>query len=189
VAFGKTQAVRDWYLERIKGNINKIEEFVVAEILRIQNGGKISGESWHTSDEERLDIHYVEQKYPEGWGYYILNECKDKYKSEYYCMKTGAVCNIFLSFAPKDYKQLELLCGCEVPKIVKGWRYYGHFGEGNSILSVTDMVTQVGTPFEKYEVNRYKELYNEHNVGFNFTFSIGYSKRGLKQLLKNYQTK
>jgi len=84
-------------------------------------------------------------------------------------------------------RQLEILCGCEVPKIVKGWNIDGHFGDGNSILDATDMVTKVGTTFEKYESNRYKELYDEHDaVRFDFKFSIGYSKRGLKQILKKY---
>lgn len=187
VTFGKTSSVKEWYLKQIKNNINKIEEYVVNKFLCIQNGDQKLNEGWHTIDNKNIDIYYVEQKYPSGYVDIILNERKDLYKSEYLCMKTGTVCNMFFTFAPKDWKQLELLCGCEVPKIVKGWRHDGHFGDGNSILNATDMVTQVGTPFEEYEKHRYEKLYNECNVGFNFKFSIGYSKRGLKKILNKYK--
>lgn len=187
VIFGKTPAVKKWYLECISNNIDKVEELIVEKYLQIQNGEKSLSENWHTTDKNILDIYYVEQKYPNDWGNIILNKCKDIYKSEYFCMKTGAICSIFFTFAPKDWKQLELLCECEVPKIVKDWCADGHFGDGNSILEATDMVTQVGTPFERYEADKYEGLYNEHGIRFDFKFSIGYSKRGFKQILNKYR--
>ena len=185
VTYGKTSAIKDWYINCIQSNLAKIEEIVVSEYLSIQNGGKILDINWRTVDKEKIDIYYEEQKYPSGWGNIILNKRKSLSEDEYFCMQTGAICSLFFTFAPKNWRQLELLCGCEVPKIIKGWIVDGHHGDGNSILNATDLVTQVGTPFERYESNRYENLYNEHHISFDFKFSIGYSKRGIKQILKN----
>jgi hypothetical protein len=191
VNFGRTPAVQEWYLKHINNNINEIEKIIVEKYLKIQNGEKNLGINWRTADENVIDIYFEEQKYPSGFGNCILNECKDRYKSEYYCPKTESVCSMFFTIAPKNWNHLELLCGCEVPKIIKGWNYDGHFGDGNSILDATDLVTQVGTPFEGYEADRYPRLYNEEHYGiyFEFKFSIGYSKRGLKQIINKYKDK
>lgn len=189
VAFGKTPAIVQWYRETINKNMHKIEKLILDKYLKVKKGEAALGSNWHTSDDNILDIYYVEQKYPDGWGRLVLNEIKDTYKSEYYCMKTGSVCNLFFTFSPKDWNQIEYLCGVEVPKIVKGWRYDGHFGDGNSILDATDLVTEVGTPFERYEANKYEKLYQEQNVRFGFEFAIGYSKRGINQLIKQYNVK
>lgn len=183
VDFGKTNAVEQWYINRIQNNLEEIEKIIAKKYISIQNGEQVLRDSWRLSDKNAIDIYFIERKYPEGWGNYILNG-GEKYKNEYYCTKTGAVCSLFFTFKPKNWIQLEELCGCEVPKIVKGWYYDEHRGDGNSILNATDLVTKVGTPFERYEINKYKEIYKENNINeFNFAFSIGYSKRGLKQIL------
>ena len=183
VSMGKTSAIKKWYLETINNNKDKIERLIVEKYLKIQNGEKSINSGWHTTNKDTLDIYYQEQKYPTG-NTLILNQHKDIYKDEYICMKTGTICSMFFTFAPKDWKQLELLLDVEVPKIVKGWREEGHFGIGNSILDATDLVTKVGTPFERYEMKKYEQCYGEQNVYFNFSFSIGFSKRGMNQLVK-----
>ncbi len=184
INFGRTDAVEQWYFKCIQNNMKEIEKIIVKKYIDIQNGEKVLSDGWRSSDKNAIDIYFVEQKHPEGWGNHIFNDEKEKYSNEYYCTKTGAICSLFFTIKPKNWKQVEMLCGCEVPKIVKGWNYDGHFGEGNSILSATDLVSEVGTPFERYEINKYKELYKEDRMSeFNFSFSIGYSKRGLKQIL------
>lgn len=187
IAFGKTEAVKSWYIQQIKKNSEKIEILLVQKYLAIQNGEKSLAIGWESNDKDMIDIYYDEEKYPKGFGMTILNKCKNKYGSEYLCPKTNAICTIFFTIAPKNWKHIELLCGCEVPKIVKGWEKCGHFGDGNSILDATDLVTQVGTPFEKYEVNRYRRIYNENIREYEFKISIGYSKRGINQLIKKYK--
>lgn len=189
VAYGKTPAVIDWYISNIKNNFEKIEMLVAAEYLRIKEGGEALGQSWRWGDSQKIDIYYKEQKYPAVYRSIILNKEKKNgryYSNEYLCNHSGAICNLFFTFAPKDWTQLELLCGSEVPKIVKGWLERGHRGDGNSILDATDLVTEVGTPFEERESEKYESLYGDSNVYFNFAFSIGYSKRGLNQILKKY---
>jgi hypothetical protein len=184
VEFGKTDAVRQWYFNCIQNNMVEIEKIIAQKYIDIQNGEKVLNSNWRLSDINAIDIYFVKQKHPEGWGNHILNEEK-KYCNEYYCTKTRAICNLFFTIKPKNWEHLEFLCGCEVPKIVKGWFYNGHFGDGNSILNATDLVAEVGTPFERYEANRYKEIYKENDIReFDFSFSIGYSKRGIKQILE-----
>jgi hypothetical protein len=184
VEFGKTDAVRQWYFNCIQNNMVEIEKIIAQKYIDIQNGEKVLNSNWRLSDINAIDIYFVKQKHPEGWGNHILNEEK-KYCNEYYCTKTRAICNLFFTIKPKNWEHLEFLCGCEVPKTVKGWFYNGHFGDGNSILNATDLVAEVGTPFERYEANRYKEIYKENDIReFDFSFSIGYSKRGIKQILE-----
>lgn len=183
VSIGKTSAIKKWYLEAINNNKDKIERLIIEKYLKIQNGEESIDFDLHTANKDILDIYYQEQKYPSGYTL-VLNQHKDVYKDKYICMKTGAICSMFFTFNPKDWKQLELLLGVEVPKIVKGWIEKGHFGIGNSILDATDLVTQVGTPFERYESRKYEKCFEEQNVYFDFRFSIGFSKRGINQLVK-----
>ena len=88
-------------------------------------------------------------------------------------------------FQPKNYKGLEELFG-ELPKLVKGWSSYGHSTSGNSILDFTDAIEAIGTPFENKESKKYDDLPYEERPFMNFSFMIGYSKRGFKQMLKEY---
>lgn len=72
------------------------------------------------------------------------------YREKYLCPITGNAASIFFAIRPQNWHDLALLVGEEnIPKILKGWRRRGHNGVGNPLLSVTDPVTFVGTPFEE----------------------------------------
>lgn len=103
-----------------------------------------------------------------------------------------------------------------IPKLLMGYNRNSHRPNGNDLLNVTDAVTGVGTPFEEYEclVNRrywtadkWREHYNrdlkldrcwelpvpdtalsnlERPTNCYFAFAVGFSKRGLAKLLKDF---
>lgn len=185
VAVGKTKGIKDWYVKALSDRKSNIEKLVIEKYLKIKDGEKILNPNYETIKSDELDICYEERKYPSGFTI-ILNEAKSTNKYEYICPKTGATCNTFFIFKPKNWIHLELLIESEVPKVVKGWLKDGHFGTGNSILNATDLVTKVGTPFERYESDNYRKKYNEWDTGFDFAFAIGFSKRGLNQMTKEF---
>lgn len=98
-----------------------------------------------------------------------------------------------------------------IPKIVRGWNRDGHRRIGNPNLDVTDPVSDIGTPFERTEIianqrlwttSDWHDYYFHHNAEYpdwttrkpelpplersprlDFSFYVGFSKRGLKQFL------
>ena len=113
-----------------------------------------------------------------GWGSVVLND-KHSYRSPYYWDDTnGKPCNIYISFKPDDYLDIEELIGEEVPKILKG--FCNHWGyNGNSILDTVDYVSELQTPFEargSFTIDPYRE---------DFKIAIGFSKSGLKKYIKD----
>lgn len=177
---------KDWFKNVIKENIEKIERKIVEEYVAIQCGKKALRSGWSSCDEKILtDIYYIEDSYASGfYNCYIFND-REPFKWFLYDKRTSSKCSMIFVFQPKDYKGLEELFG-ELPKLVKGWSYYGHFTSGNSILDFTDAIEAVGTPFEDKESKKYDDLPYEERPFMNFSFMIGYSKRGFKQMLKEY---
>ncbi len=138
----------------------------------------------------------------------------DKYflpSRKFLCPITGAAASVFFRFRFQTWRELSFVFGEEsIPKIVKGWNAGGHSISGNPILDVTDAVTGVGTPFEgrEFSINRrlwtkdnWMRYYWENHVFeeekqvipknvlpvsplYTFDLAIGFSKRGLDQLLK-----
>lgn len=95
-------------------------------------------------------------------------------------------CTVWFIISPKNWKELELLAGKDVPKIAKGWDSAPSLGAGNPILDATDAITEIEHPF--YELNhRTGDPYTKTNLGHRISFNIavGFSKRRLKRLLAN----
>lgn len=187
--FGGIKKVKEWYTNLIKKYKYNIEELILREYDAIQNGDKtalLTG--WRTSDTNiSTDVYYMDGHRDFGWYDAILINNYDLRKEEMYDERTGAKCSMYFGIAPKDYKSLELLFGEEVPKIVKGWSYDGHRASGNYILSLTDAVETVGTPFERTESEYYKDLPYNERPEFDFKILFGYSKRGFKQMRKEHE--
>lgn len=108
------------------------------------------------------------------------------------CPITGNKPSIYFQFNPRNWKGIEKLAACEVPKIVKGWGPNVSRGNGNPLLDATDAVWFVKTPLEAADcsLEKYKP-YREAKMGYgvDFSIAIGWSKRGWAQLLKKYPAK
>ena len=73
------------------------------------------------------------------------------------CCITGTKSSHYFTVYVDTYEQMVSLFGKEnVPDILTGYRRHGHRIYGNPILSITDPMTGLGTPFEdnEYRINR-----------------------------------
>lgn len=152
-----------WYEQVSKKNKDRIVKFLVQGYVNKLNGEK----------DNRFTINDSN-----GWGGTILND-KTAFRSPYYWDDiNGKPCNIYISFKPDNYLDIEELIGEEVPKILKG--FSNHWGyNGNSILNTVDYVSELQTPFEargSFSYDPYRE---------DFKICIGFSKSGLKKYIKD----
>lgn len=180
-SFGEIEAYKKWYEKAVQKNLKHIEE-MIAQRYKEENFQKVG---WGSSDANILCDMYLERdvKYPNAYGAYKVNET-DPYAGTFKDIRTGNNCSVFVTIRPKNWKSLEQLVG-EIPKLIKGWNCYGHSTSGNSILSVTDAVEGVGTPFERYECEKYRK--NGRSSYYEFQITIGYSKRGFDKMIKEFQ--
>ena len=100
-----------------------------------------------------LYAQYLLSKNMESESVPVLEQVVDLDPTNKAARITGNAASIFFAIRPQNWHDLALLVGEEnIPKILKGWRRRGHNGVGNPLLSVTDPVTFVGTPFEETEL-------------------------------------
>lgn len=182
VAFGGMKAVKKWYTDAIKSHVDDLEEFIAK----------------HYDDMKRTEQHklcigaytisYNDGKFPNLLRrQYIPNATSESKHCDfkYYDLHNGYACNCWITIEAKDYLAIEDLLHTKVPKIMQGWTREGHDFSGNSILQVVDKADGVGTPFELNEYRR-NERYQKDSTYDVFQIAIGYSKRGLKSMLKEH---
>ncbi len=181
-SFGKIEAYQKWFENAVIQNMNKIESMIAERYYQnsFQNVG------WGSTDNNILSNMHMEKdvKHPSTFGAYKVN-VTDRYKGTFKDTRTDTKCSIFITIKPKTWKGIEEMVG-EVPKLVRGWVAEGHRTYGNSILDVTDAVEAVGTPFEYYESNNYKDDKTGRSSFYSFNIIIGYSKRGFEKMLKEH---
>lgn len=154
---------KKWYQQIAMKNKDHIVKFLVQGYVNKLNGNK--------------DNRFIVDDSC-GWGGVIIND-KHSYRSPYYWDDTNEKpCNVYISFKPDDYLDIEELIGEEVPKILKG--FSNHWGyNGNCILDTVDYVSELKTPFEargSFTIDPYRE---------DFKICIGFSKSGLKKYIKD----
>lgn len=176
--FGGIEAYKKWFEDSVIQNKNKIEKLIAERYLN----NSFQRVGFGSSEKEIPFNIYLEKDvhYPTAWKAFKVNET-DKWKGTFTDERTGSKCTIFATIKPKTWESLESIFE-DIPKLIKGWKREGHFASGNSILNVTDAVEAVGTPFEQKESDReeYSRCY------YNFDICIGYSKRGFKQMIKEF---
>lgn len=181
VAFGKTEAVKEWYKNAIMEN----KEFIYKLFVEYEKSAKEASKGFHNGlYSDKFKISYSENNEPNisHTQYSIFNAiCENYYRGKWLCPETGNHCNVWFSIIPYNWNGIEFLTGKETPKIVKGWKSpsFGH-GEyaGNSILDATDAVADITTPFNRRDRLGYGEGY------YDFEFSFGFSKRGWNRIKK-----
>lgn len=201
IRFGGADAMQKWWDTQIANRKAEFESICVQ--LYLQNNvaawekpkdfvyGREVEQDWDWETSRAVSHHdvtvqvYPDTKYkaPSGGGTFLC-PC-DLYESTGYDYEGGPKCSIWFIFCPTDWRQLEFLAGCEVPKIAKGWSTHGHPYVGNSILDAVDAVADIENPI--HELNVRYGCYDEAKLGrrVHFNFLIGFSKRRLAALIKH----
>lgn len=185
VAFGKTQAVKEWYRSALLNNKEFLYQMMMDYESAIESGEKkVLTMGWRRPGE--ISIYIVrDSTYPDG----AMLSREDLLGCEriggrdwkYICDVNGRPCNLWFVIAPQTWENLEYLTGTEVPKIVKGWNVDGHSYSGNPLLDSCDSVDAVKTPFE---YQRYDREDQWHNSYYSFRFAFGFSKSGWNHIKK-----
>ena len=184
VAFGKTQAVKEWYRAALLNN----KEFLYRMMMDYEaalGSGEKKAITMGCRRLGEINIYIIRDSiYPDGamLSREDLFGCKRIGREwKWISDVNGCTCNLWFVIAPQTWKDLEYLTGTEVPKIVKGWNIDGHSYSGNPLLSSCDPVESVKTPFEYEKYNREDRWVNSY---YPFKFAFGFSKSGWNQIKK-----
>lgn len=211
-AFGGTDTtmLHDWYM----GNLNRALPFLLDIICKHELEGESKKQvrtlfnidypfTIHDANTVKeymeLDLYEVnkiiEGETEERYGNYTNNTLNELMRNtqplksygywDYQCRVSEYRANVWFTFNPMNWMGLQYLTQtAELPKILIGWKSSSkqHFYTGNSILDVVDPVSEIQTPYES------RGSFCAAPTYFNFTFKIGFSKRGLKSLLNTYKS-
>lgn len=192
-AFGGPEKANEWWknivLARkeqiLKMCVAKVEEKegVIPECIKVKHQTKAKGYPEHDgSNAFWYAIHPFNTQRADTWGSYTCCECDTK------------ASEIFI-FKFEDWKALQSFLGDEkLPKIFIGYNEQSHDVIGNSILSPCDELGSCGTPFEYRQSQwnpRLQDIKDESgrkvHTEKHFCFWIGFSKRTLNNLKKQYK--
>lgn len=201
--FGGAGAVHEWFENAMRENREYLYRLCVDFEDKIVNHEIETVGSLGWWQKREVDYHYMtmchgtngkpNSKFTGWFGYHIPFNVNSgtRYNEKFLCPITGAATSTFFFFRPYDYRDLELLFpNTELPEIIKGWNHNGHRGMGNSILNVTDKVSEIGTLMESDEIDKRNPhtielpLNKREYMRMNFAFTIGFSKRGFEKLKK-----
>lgn len=216
--FGGALAVRNWWRETLLQNKDRIYALCVERFHK--------GDSYKWSDAKDENIPWIhmtgdtkDRSYNgkcESMPFNLPPTTRSGYADwgKALCCITGQLASCHFFFNICSWQDMGWLIGSEnIPDILKGFKERGHRRYGNNILSVTDPMTEVGTPFEEHESQINRDLWTDSkwddhyfhshhpqwphikapdtalksNPVCDFSFSISFSKRGLAQLVKEAQ--
>lgn len=168
--FGGVYKLKHWYAERLAERMNKVIS-CCADVYRqwmadkekpcFEYGGKEVQDVESSFRTTNFPLRVRISKKP-FYGHVQLSEWSCR---TYICPVFHCAAALYFDFEFWTYKQVQEFLGCELPKFCVGWRREEHYN-GNCLLDVTDPVGELHHP-----------IYVEH---FDFSFSIGLSKRALK---------
>lgn len=188
-AAGGLQGLCEWFEAEMRENMPNLLPYIAHVYSNYEKKTKgkfsMSGVAYGYHDENDPDwvrrINVLDYE-PSCWNKLIYNEPHkehlygDRYNiTHFICPISGKKANIWFRFNARTTEDIEHFTGCEVPKILKGWRSeseYGFYG-GNRILDTVDEVDFV-KPFDSLD----------HNRSISFDYYIGLSKLGINRILK-----
>lgn len=227
ISFGGAEAVRSWWEQQLLASRSKVFS-MCADSYRayMENNTRYSAEQLQTNPccfASNGNPAFVEMYLNHTKRYSFREGSRKQYPFNAYtptgggtfCPITGTKASHYFYFNIYSWQDMAAIVGEEnIPKILMGYHRNGHHPNGNHILSVTDAVTGVGTPFEDVEryvnkrywtVSKWRDYYTqtlhlerpwdvpvpetalsekENPATCYFQFAVGFSKRGLAKLLK-----
>jgi len=173
--FGGVDKLKEWYAERLMERLDKVLSYCAdtytqcmankdEEKTRVEFGEAEAQDGKNSSSFCRNYSPLVVRMSPKTmYGYVNLSEYVDR---TFICPVTQCKATTFFLFDFSTYKNVQKFLGCALPKFCVGWHDNPPYN-GNCLLDVTDPVGDLTHP-----------LYSH----FDFSFSIGLSKRALKQI-------
>lgn len=196
IRYGGAKAVYNWWRDAIEKKREALEQ-VCAAIYARNNIKTLSvpegyidwnDETYRVYDYNKIRIDvYPDTKYKTPMGRVSTYLCPcDLRRDVAYDPVDSTKCSVYFIFRPDNWKELEEISGQEVPKLVKGWDRNGRAYSGNPLLDATDAVCRIQNPL--YDLNSIHGKYDKYGLGsyINFDFVIGFSKRRLMRLIKQW---
>lgn len=167
--FGGVDGVKKWYAARLAERMDKVVSCCAGAYRQWVADKEKTRIEYGVMEEQDLDTTFRTRTPPATlrigekpfYGHVKLSELRD---GKYICPVFHCKAALYFFFEFYTYKQVREFLGCELPKFCVGWRRCELYN-GNSLLDVTDPVGELHHP-----------LYQR----FDFSFSIGLSKRALK---------
>ena len=173
--FGGIDKLKEWYAARLTERLDKVLSYC-GDLYR----------QW-MADNEKTRAEYGAGEVQEGsdtfcrkyrplvvrigrkpfWGDVRLSKFVD---GNYTCPVLHCKASLHFIFRFSTYKQVQKFLGCALPKFCVGWCEEPPYN-GNSLLDVTDPVGDIEHPLYRH---------------FDFTFSIGLSKRALNKIISSH---
>lgn len=155
LAAGGVDSVRAWYTDAIAKKKHRLFAYCIEKWDEVEHGQN-GGLSFLSIKQAVAGKGNVEYGYSRTYPFNKENGQKKL------CPITGATASIFFMFRPESFDNIiEMLGTSDIPKILKGWRAAGHNGYGNELLSITDPIGRVGTPFEQDETRRNRRYWTK----------------------------
>ena len=155
LAAGGVDNVRAWYADAITQRKHRLFAYCLEKWDAVEHGQN-GGLSFLSIKQAVAGKGNVEYGYSRAYPFNKENGPKKL------CPITGATASIFFMFRPESSDDIiEMLGTPDIPKILKGWRAAGHNGYGNELLSITDPMGRVGTPFEQDETRRNRRYWTK----------------------------
>lgn len=195
---GGYEGVHRWYRQKLLDNIDALRWMAVDWYIDYLDGNTRSCglDPWSITTSKDLEVHLAtgEQGHwaPRLDHDYVMNAGKpgskryhDTRYDLYECPITGNTANMWFVFVPNTWQNIEKLAGTEVPKILKGFAYSGSDYGGNPLINSCDPIAFIENPFQCRITQResYLKLFPKYD-DINFNCAVGFSKRGLNQLVK-----
>lgn len=197
------EGIRKWYRYKLIENIQSLKQMAVEWYIDYLDGKVTSYDlqPFCIPANDELQVSLIQgnsvNAVPHISYDFVLNKGRFRHRNyneyrydSYNCLVTDNTANIWFVFIPNTWKNIEKLIGTEVPKILKGFKYSGSDYGGNPLISSCDPIGFIDNPFQYKvrDINRYRELFPDCD-DIDFNCAIGFSKRGLNKLVKEYRSK
>ena len=181
---GGRSSIRKWYKQHLIDNKDRLIELAVKFYAQIENGERANRPvDWYGIPiTKEIVVGYVKNEnayWTRSGQEFILNthQCGDR-PLQYRCPISGCTANIWVEIQPCVLDNIIELLGpdVEIPNIMKGWANTssnnGGLYTGNHILDNCDPVSRLRHPLV------------DGDDRFDFSFTIGLSKKGINTILK-----
>lgn len=182
--FGGSKAIKAWYKSLLHKNFDKLLRLAVTLYSEIESGKRSNRPvEWYSIPVSKeivagYSIHESADWTRSGHDFVLSPHYPGKGNLYHKCPISGCNANIWIQIQPCTLANLVSIIGEdeELPKIVTGWRNTSSNHDsgytGNHILDNCDPVSLLRHP-----------LIDGHDT-FDFSFTIGVSKKGINMMLK-----